>query len=795
VDHIQFCRSFGVWMALAACSLSAAHGQGQLSGGSQHAHTAMAAMAEMPLIAPLFVQNGQMSTTVTIVNAMARATTVDVILLDETGATVAQQNYPLDGHAQLVVNVGDLLQAAGSGVYMGSVKIETDSQAQMNMAVLGQVSITGTARGLPVYFEEEFPMAQPSDSGVFRATAPAVLGYPVLVMRSTSATSQTVTETCFYEHGGVAQSTLKLAPGVAVLSGACGGGSGSGGPLASLDGGWNQTALDSKGATGIEVASSAGAGALSVYGFAISGQPSAPVYSSLNFTDAGSVGAGNTVFAGVPVGQAAPLGTDTFVPVLALTNFGTAPVKTTVTLAATAANGPNGKTLATLTVPAQSSVTVPLGPMSGDPQMRNSITVQSNATKGALYAGMVVFGGMKIPSVQLLGRDSWQPYNAGAHPWTTAGGAVSTLVMFNYSSGPRPFFVLIGSGAVLWQQTYELAALETKAIDIGSLIAKGAKDESGLVLPAAATSGVAQWFTPNFGQGAGRLLVSQPGTGLARNFGCLNAVVLCGSSSMQNSQVTITAGSNGQMGPYQVDMCMGQVGNCGGTYQQTNPWAATWTSSNTPVATTPAPPATPDVATINGISAGTATITAVGVPQTNYYQPTNQQWTCNAAPQTGTATVTPPCATPTNIQQTFVSAGSDGTLNWNYTWNSSTGKLSDLSACTMGETVTYQGGNPYVWPAPMVGSTNNPTNPTFSMETGAATDTNYAPSSYSKPYSPGSGFDAAQTIWWNCPCYKSGAQQTAFTNTISRTVSLINGKWTYQATKAGQTGTATLPGQ
>ena len=175
-------------------------------------------------------------------------------------------------------------------------------------------------------------------------------------------------------------------------------------------------------------------------------------------------------------------------------------------------------------------------------------------------------------------------------------------------------------------------------MDIGSLVATGAKDEAGLVLPAAATAGVAQWFTPNFGQGAGRLLVSQPSTGLARNFGCLNEVVLCGTSSMQNSQVTIAAGSNGQMGPYQVDMCMSSVGYCGGDYQQTNPWSANWTSSNSSVASIPTPNG-PTTATINGVSAGSATITAAGVPQTNYYQPLDEQWTCYAAQQTGTATV------------------------------------------------------------------------------------------------------------------------------------------------------------
>jgi hypothetical protein len=44
--------------------------------------------------------------------------------------------------------------------------------------------------------------------------------------------------------------------------------------------------------------------------------------------------------------------------------------------------------------------------LNGDPQLRNSVLVQSNAAKGALYASMAVFGGATAPTVQLLGGDS-----------------------------------------------------------------------------------------------------------------------------------------------------------------------------------------------------------------------------------------------------------------------------------------------------------------------------------------------------------------------------------------------------
>jgi hypothetical protein len=576
-----------------------------------------------------------------------------VVLLDQTGATITQQTYPLDGHSQLMVKVGDLLQAANSAIFMGSIKIETDSEAQMNMSVLGQVSISGTARGLPVYFEEEFPMAGPKDTGVFRATAPAVLGVPMLALRSTSTSYQTVTESCYYEHGGSGQSTVKLAPGAVVLSGACEAGSASSEQLMSLDAGWNQTTIENKGAAGIEVTSTGGAGALCVYGFAISGQPSGPVYASLNFTDAGGVNSGNTVFAGVPAGQAGPLGRDNFTPALAMTNFGTAQVKATVTMAVTGDNGPNGKQLATLTVPGLSSVTVPLGAVTGDPQLRNSVTVQSDAAKGALYASMVVFGGTTVPTVQLLGRDSMQPYNGGAHPWTTAAGETSTLVMFNYASAPQPFYVAISGGTALWQQKYQLAALETKTLDIGNLIATQAKDENGHTLPANATAGVAQWFTPNVGQGSGRLLVSQPTTGLARNFACQTAVSFCGTqegtgaSQLGNSAVTLSVGISTQMGPYQVGLCTSQIGTCGGSFDSWIPWSVAWVSGAPAIASVSAGSA--PYATIGGNWAGETEITAMGDFMMQWDTYSDSDWTCWAAPQTGTATVTPAATCPSTI--------------------------------------------------------------------------------------------------------------------------------------------------
>jgi hypothetical protein len=367
--------------------------------------------------------------------------------------------------------------------------------------------------------------------------------------------------------------------------------------------------------------------------------------------DAGGLSSGNTVFAGVPIGQQTLLGSDVFTPALSLTNFGAKAVTATITLAVTNGNGPSGKKLATVTVAGQSSVTVPLGAMTGDSQMRNSFIVQSTGGQGMLYAGLTVFGGTTYRSVQLPGKDWWRPYNGGAHPWTTASATNSTLLLFNYADTPNQLTVAIGTGGMLWQQSYQLAPMETRALDIGNLIATGAKDQNGQVLPKTATAGVVNWFTLGFGQAMGRLLVSQPGIGLARSFNCDTVEAYCGTSEMPNNSLTIPASQGAPMGPYEVDMCTAAMGECEGDYDTSAPTSTNWSSSNTSVASIPASQ-DEAVAEISGISGGSATITANGVTEVLYDEIDGENYGCEAPGQSGVANVYDPTPVITGVSPT-----------------------------------------------------------------------------------------------------------------------------------------------
>jgi hypothetical protein len=152
-------------------------------------------------------------------------------------------------------------------------------------------------------------------------------------------------------------------------------------------------------------------------------------------------------------------------------------------------------------------------------------------------------------------------------------------------------------------------------------------------------------------------------------------------------------------------------------------------------------------------------------------------------------------AIPTGFMASAGTNSPDGTLTFVYTFTSSSGKLSDLSSCKVGETVFYPGSaSPYVWPSPMVSSTVNPTAIYGSGSSGGFTDRNSPPTSFNKPYI-GDSFTATQRLQWECPNYNNGQYQNFVPDmSIVRRVFLDTGNtWKYQITKSAATNTILLP--
>ena len=161
----------------------------------------------------------------------------------------------------------------------------------------------------------------------------------------------------------------------------------------------------------------------------------------------------------------------------------------------------------------------------------------------------------------------------------------------------------------------------------------------------------------------------------------------------------------------------------------------------------------------------------------------------------GTGTVNVNCAVPTNYQGSCSDAG-NGVLSCQYTWNSSSGNLADLSACTVREYVTYPGTSPFIWKSPPYVPTQTPFPVTLggSATTGSAPDTHGKPG-FVTPYSADS-FTATQYYQYICPC-ANGEQPVNIMGplSISRSVTFLSpsGKWQYTITKSGVTASTLLP--
>ncbi len=143
-----------------------------------------------------------------------------------------------------------------------------------------------------------------------------------------------------------------------------------------------------------------------------------------------------------------------------------------------------------------------------------------------------------------------------------------------------------------------------------------------------------------------------------------------------------------------------------------------------------------------------------------------------------------------------VGTGKEGccTLEFTYNWNSSTGNLTDLSVCSIGEYVTSSlGTGTQNWPYPMVEQATYPIINPFISTSGTDSDTHLPPDSFYTPYSAAS-FTDTQIYRYQCPGVNGGNWVTlAGPYTITRSVSQTSGVWQYKITKADGSLTHNLP--
>jgi hypothetical protein len=161
------------------------------------------------------------------------------------------------------------------------------------------------------------------------------------------------------------------------------------------------------------------------------------------------------------------------------------------------------------------------------------------------------------------------------------------------------------------------------------------------------------------------------------------------------------------------------------------------------------------------------------------------------------------CAVPTDLYTDGFQCLPTGELDFTYVYSSSTGNQADISACWVGENVTYPG-NPPSPPFPPNSGFVNPTiNPSPQSVIGflnAYFDHVYPPNGqFPTPYSSGT-YTGLQTLGYTCPCQGAPAgtlMATPFSGysdvPILREVASNGTWWNYVVTKQGVSCSLPLP--
>ena len=147
----------------------------------------------MPQVAPLFIEDSQRTSLITMVNSAPDEVDVDVILYKLSGEEVARQTVSMSPFSQRTLRISELLEDAT--VSYGSVFLVPNRKSTM----AAQLSITSKAEGPALDIEEEFQMPAGSTPADYRAAS--VSAQPIIAVRSLSANSETLSVSCLGNDG------------------------------------------------------------------------------------------------------------------------------------------------------------------------------------------------------------------------------------------------------------------------------------------------------------------------------------------------------------------------------------------------------------------------------------------------------------------------------------------------------------------------------------------------------------------------------------------------------------------
>jgi len=264
--------------------------------------------------------------------------------------------------------------------------------------------------------------------------------------------------------------------------------------------------------------------------------------------------------------------------------------------------------LAPLTIAPYSTVDMPLDSAFGFlplPLPYASIRIQYSGPPGSAVAEVSSVEQKRdlvIDSRLANEGEGWA--GSGANPWHLDNETESILFLTDMGEKEvRIGFVAQASGVPYYLTDLKLSPHETRAIDMRKLRDAQKADFRGNKIPATASDGSVIWIRLDDVPVMGRLVVMQRHKAIASNYDCSTCICPANYTALSQTPAPSCLGPHFKM----QCTCTGTYTNCNGTNSyRTETSSATWTSSNTAVATMDS--TTKGLA--HGVAAGTATITS-----------------------------------------------------------------------------------------------------------------------------------------------------------------------------------------
>ncbi len=545
-------------------------------GGPATPIAPMSAKTLEPSVFPLFIEDNEISSLVTLVNSSGVSSSALLTIRDQMGTTYPAVAIPVVAHAKVQIKVADLLQKIGAQVRVGSILV-TQGPELTRPSILGQLTLAETTAAPVALTEEELVMPMLVDSQDLRSISESATDAQLIAVTSLSTEPQHITAQC-YKKAGITTKTATIAPGGTALLYPCSKDS------SQFEGVSLLGSSETTDSAGISIHSDGPNGGFAAFGLArhISPTTKSTFLGSLQFIDPTSLHSSALVFTGVSAGYSLTPGAYPYSAAVALANFSTQASHITIAFHKNGVNGSVSTTTQNIALTPQSSTQVPLGQLGLKAGEIGSLIVSSDQQPGDLMAKIVSSSDSAPNQLEQLAKDAADEHNGGAHPWTFQDNARSDLVLFNHSSRTEPFNILITTeDGTQWTQQLKLAPFETRTVSINDLIKNKIVDSRGRTLPATAWSGTVVWHTGGPGIGTGHVLIRNEANATGESFSCTGMWSLCGATINLWPDQFFGVGDLGTAW-VMANICVDwQGGTCDGDFsysgspQYVNPWSST----------------------------------------------------------------------------------------------------------------------------------------------------------------------------------------------------------------------------